>query len=252
MENFKGKKKGSSIGGNKVIVAVGAVVMIVIMVFLGSFLRNTLDGYFQKKQQPTAPTSVQNTQKTEVTAYIVQKDVKAGDDVQTNVVPVKKDLSTLPKGALVNTTKLSGVFTEDLMANDVVLERHIMDNSLAYSDNDRLTEHTFEAAAIPVEVTVGRYVDVCFYAQGKQDSVVLSKKPVVRRNGNLLAFYLEPGERELLKEAAMDSEGTLVLVVYLSEDQPASPITYVPRYIKGGASPTEDKSKKTFSEGFNQ
>lgn len=168
-----------------------------------------------------------------VSTIVMSKDVSSGDVILPSDYKVMEVSATeVHYSNVVGSFDLEGkVMRTNLSAGDMLSVDDLVDKPV-YDENDRFVEHNFYDGAIPTTVKdgemVGTLVDVMLLELGEEDKVVLSKKEVIARDGNKLAFYLDLNEMELIKEAAND--GIFYITIYNGEEQEASKVTYVPKY----------------------
>lgn len=134
-----------------------------------------------------------------------------------------------PKGAITSLSAITNMRLKQKVAEREFLnELDLMPEAAAFEDGDRLTEHDFEAGAVPAAVVPGSIIDIKLFVRGSEDPLVVSKTAVISRNENLLSFYMNSREQELIKEAA--AEGMLFVVQYLEDSQNAGRVTYAAPY----------------------
>lgn len=152
------------------------------------------------------------------------------DVSKVEMVSVPAEL--VPKGAITSLSKVSNMRLKQKIAEKEFLnDLDLMPESAAIEEGDRLIEHNFEEGAVPASVVEGSAIDIKLFIKGEEDPVVVSKTVVISRNANLLSFYMNGREQELIKEAA--AEGMLFAVQYLDKSQSAREVTYVTAYDKG-------------------
>lgn len=150
---------------------------------------------------------------------------------KVEMVEVPAELA--PKGAIASLSEVSNMRLKQSVAEKEFLnDLDLMPEAAAFEEGDRLIEHNFEEGAVPAAVVEGSAIDIKLFVKGGEDPVVISRAVVISRNANLLSFYMNGKEQELIKEAA--AEGMLFAVQYLDESQSASGVTYVTAFGKGG------------------
>lgn len=136
-----------------------------------------------------------------------------------------------PKGSITSLSSIKNMRLKQKVAEkEFLLETDLMPEAAAFEDGDRLMEHSFETGAVPASVVPGSIIDIKLFVIGAVDPLVISKTSVIARNENILSFYLNSQEQELIKEA--DEEGMLFVVQYLDDSQNAGGVTYAAPYEK--------------------
>lgn len=136
-----------------------------------------------------------------------------------------------PKGAITSLSAIKNMRLRQKVAEkEFLVETDLMPEAAAFEDEDRLTEHGFESGAVPAAVVPGSMIDIKLFVRGGADPLVISKTAVISRNENILSFYMNSREQELIKEA--DEEGMLFVVQYLDDSQNAGGVTYTAPYEK--------------------
>lgn len=152
------------------------------------------------------------------------------DISKAELVEVPVELA--PEGAVTSFAELNNMrLKKEIAEKEFINAADLMPETAAYEEGDRLVEHNFPEGAVPAATTVGSIMDIKLFVKGGEDPVIVSKAAVISRSNNLLSFYLNKEEQELLKEAA--AEGPLFSVLYLDESQPESEVTYVPPFDMG-------------------
>jgi hypothetical protein len=144
---------------------------------------------------------------------------------------VEVPVELAPKGSISSLSKVSNMrLKQQIAEKEFLTDLDLMPESAVIEEGDRLIEHNFEDGAIPASVDKGSEIDIKLFIKGGADPVVVSKAVVISRNVNLLSFYMNGMEQELIKEAA--AEGMLFAVQYLDGSQSASVVTYATAYGK--------------------
>jgi hypothetical protein len=167
-------------------------------------------------------------------AFLATKDLVAGEFIDINDFEEKiiDETMALPEDVVTDPNDLIDKRVKVNMKKDQYLQlNNLIHKNAWYEDGDRRIEHVFTDGAIPITIArnelVGKYVDIMLFRKGQSDLVVVAKEPIIAEDGSTLAFNLNTQQIELLKEAA--TEGTFYIQVYLSEDQAASDVTYMPQ-----------------------
>ena len=137
----------------------------------------------------------------------------------------------IPEGSITSISRLNNMrLKHEIAEKEFLNETDLMPKDTAYEEGDRLIEHRFPEGAVPAAVAEGSLIDIKLFMKGGEDRIVVSKAVVVSRSNDLLAFCLDGGEQEFLKEAA--AEGMLFAVQYCDNSQKASEVNYIPLYDK--------------------
>lgn len=153
----------------------------------------------------------------------------------SKVEMVEAPVELAPKGAITSLSKLNNMrLKQNIEQKEFLNDLDLIPEAAVFEEGDRLIEHNFEEGAVPAAVVEGSAIDIKLFVKGGEDIVVVSKTVVISRNANLLSFYMNSKEQELIKEAA--AEGILFAVQYLDNSQSASEVNYVTAYDKGGYS----------------
>lgn len=160
-------------------------------------------------------------------AKLAMKQGELPDESKIEMVEVPAEL--VPQNAVSSLSKLRGMrLKRDISEKEFLNAACLMPGEALYEDSDRLTEHNFAEGTVPDAVSKGSTIDIKLFVRGGEDCIVVSKALVISRSANLLSFYLDGREQELIKEAA--AEGLLFAVLYLDSSQKASEVTYIPIY----------------------
>ena len=199
-------------------------------------------GYLFIKQQPQINTPIGNEDVNTTVAnpgevkkaFLATKDLVAGEFIDINDFEEKiiDETMALPADVVTDPNDLIDKRVKVNMKKDQYLQlNNLIHKNAWYEDGDRRIEHVFTDGAIPITIArtelIGKYVDIMLFRKGQSDLVVVAKEPIIAEDGSTLAFNLNTQQIELLKEAA--TEGTFYIQVYLSEDQAASDVTYMPQ-----------------------
>jgi len=159
-----------------------------------------------------------------------KQDMEQGEllDVsKVEMLEVPREMAS--KGAITSLSAIKNMRLKQTVAEKEFLnELDLIPEAAAFEDGDRLTEHSFEAGAVPAAVAPGSIIDIKLFVRGGEDPLVVSKAAVISRKENLLSFYMSSREQELIKEAA--AEGMLFAVQYLEDSQNAGRVTYAAPY----------------------
>ncbi len=162
-------------------------------------------------------------------AKLGMKQGELPDTSKVEMIEVPAEL--VPEGAVTSFQKLDNLrMKREIAEKEFLNAADLMPKEAVLEDSDRLIEHNFAEGAVPAAVSEGSAIDIKLFIKGGEDCVVISRAFVISRNANLLAFYLDGKEQELIKEAA--AEGTLFAVQYIDPSQNASEVTYIPLYDK--------------------
>lgn len=237
---FKGgkkmKKKFNSPGNKKIsekwrIVTVGGVVVILSIVG-GCYLYITR-GTSGQTDKPVINQNIENEKKIKV--LLTSKSMTAGDYIDSTYYDEVEYLQEeIPEDAVLDPIELQGKILRNDLEQGSIIRRKDLLHKMPYEENDRFVEHNFIDGAIPTtippEQLIGSIVDINLFKSGAVDEIVVSKATIVAKDGNKLAFHLNPIEQEYLKEAS--TEGVYYLTAYLEKNQKASEVTYRPSYSK--------------------
>lgn len=173
-------------------------------------------------------------------AYIAKEDIKKGSYINESNFSIAEANETLESDlisdikAIENTPLQKDIKTGETLTMSFFIEPV---PEIKVEDNERFIEHKFMDGAIPSVLPngsniIGSIVDIMVFKPNAKDETVVSKATVITSNGNNLGFYLDPEERESLKEAALESGG-FYIITYLNDTQEKSTVTYKPEYMKG-------------------
>jgi len=162
----------------------------------------------------------------------LKEDMEQGELLDVSKVEMLEvDAEMAPKGAVARLSDIENMrLKHKVSEKEFLVEADLMPEAAAFEDGDRLIEHGFEAGAIPAAVVPGSIIDIKLFVRGGADPLVISKTVVISRNENILSFYMNSREQELIKEA--DEEGMLFVVQYLDDSQNAGGVTYTAPYEK--------------------
>ena len=163
-----------------------------------------------------------------------KQDMEQGELLDVSKLEmIEVPVELAPKGAVTSLSRLDAMRLKHKVAERELLnELDLMPEAAALEEEDRLMEHNFEAGTVPAAVVPGSVIDIKLFIRGGADPVVVSKAVVISRNAELLSFYMNEREQELIKEAA--SEGILFAVQYIEDSQRPSIVTYTAAFEKGG------------------
>lgn len=195
----------------------------------------------RSKEQSKNITVSEGSENTTVTSpntskkvFLATKDLVAGEFIDINDFEEKvvDETMALPADVIIDPNDLMDKRVKINVKKDQYLQlSNVIHKNAWYEEGDRRIEHVFTEGAIPITISraelVGKYVDIKLFRKGQEDLVVIAKEPIIAEDGSTLAFNLNTQQIELLKEAS--TEGTFYIQVYLSEDQVASEVTYMPQ-----------------------
>ncbi len=163
-----------------------------------------------------------------------KQDMEQGELPEAGkLVMIEVPAELAPKGAVTSLSGLDNMRLKHKVAERELLnELDLMPDTAVLEEGDRLMEHNFEAGTVPAAVVSGSVIDIKLFVRGGEDPVVVSKAVVISRAEELLSFYMNEREQELIKEAA--SEGLLFAVQYLDDSQRPSAVTYAAAFDRGG------------------
>ncbi|MDP2947571.1 MAG: hypothetical protein Q8N88_05645 [Nanoarchaeota archaeon] len=163
--------------------------------------------------------------------YIVNNSAQKGALVGENIKKISVPSDTpLPKEAIsLDENVIKKMFFDHaVVQNEMVLMNSLNDGKTVPKDEkldfSRLLSQTFAPGSIPSVVVDGTIIDIVEINTDATDTTVVSKAVVFKRvNETTIEFFLNPSEREILKEKALKN-ANLIITVYKSDEQPASPI----------------------------
>lgn len=161
-----------------------------------------------------------------------KQDMEQGESVDAGKVEMLEvPVEMAPKGAVKSLSAIKNTRLRQKVAEkEFLVETDLMPEAAVFEDGDRLMEHGFETGAVPAAVVPGSIIDIKLFVSGGADPLVISKTVVIARNENVLSFYMNSREQELIKEA--EEEGALFVVKYLDDSQGAGGVTYTAPYEK--------------------
>ena len=171
------------------------------------------------------------------TVYVLNRDVKSGEEITASMFKQIDSYENLVPANSVNAATIANITSGkkvvariDMYKNTVVTQNAVALEEEQLTDDVRTMEYNM--LMLPINVTIGDYVDVRITFPNGQDFIVIAKKEIKNIQGNTVTFEMSEAEILMLNSAVVES--------YIMK---ASNI-YVAKYVEPGM---QEKASNTYT-----
>ena len=171
------------------------------------------------------------------TVYVLNRDVKSGEEITASMFKQIDSYENLVPANSVNAATIANITSGkkvvariDMYKNTVITQNAVALEEEQLTDDVRTMEYNM--LMLPINVTIGDYVDVRITFPNGQDFIVIAKKEIKNIQGNTVTFEMTEEEILMLNSAVVES--------YIMK---ASNI-YVAKYVEPGM---QEKASNTYT-----
>ena len=207
----------------------------------------------------------EDTRGKEVTAYVLNRDIKSGEKVTVDMfTPISTYQSMVPQN-YINSANVASLDENkaliakiDMSKNTVVTTNSVVTEDQTVTNDIRTMEYNM--FTLPINVDIGDFVDIRITFPNGQDYIIASKKEIKNIQGNTITFELPEQDILMLNSAIVESYIMTASNIYIAKYvepglQEKATNTYTPtaEVVKLIASDSNivSSAKKELAEKFN-
>ena len=207
----------------------------------------------------------EDTRGKEVTAYVLNKDVKSGEKVTADMFTAIVTYQSMVPQNYINSTNVANLDENkaliakiDMSKNTVVTTNSVVTEDQTVTNDIRTMEYNM--FTLPINVDIGDFVDIRITFPNGQDYIIASKKEIKNIQGNTITFELPEQDILMLNSAIVESYIMTASNIYIAKYvepglQEKATNTYTPtaEVVKLIANDSNivSSAKKELAEKFN-
>lgn len=169
-------------------------------------------------------------------AYALNRDVKSGQEITADMLsPINTYSNLIPQNYIDSTILTSVESGKKVVAKVDLYKNTILTASTVTTEENAVTKDVrtmeYNMLTLPINLTIGDYVDIRITFPGGQDFIVIAKKEIKNIQGNTVTFDMSEADIVMLNSAIVES--------YIMK---ASNI-YIAKYVEPGM---QEKAANTY------
>lgn len=169
-------------------------------------------------------------------AYALNRDVKSGQEITADMLsPINTYSNLIPQNYIDSTILTSVESGKKVVAKVDLYKNTILTASTATTEENTVTKDVrtmeYNMLTLPINLTIGDYVDIRITFPDGQDFIVIAKKEIKNIQGNTVTFDMSEADIVMLNSAIVES--------YIMK---ASNI-YIAKYVEPGM---QEKAANTY------
>ena len=169
-------------------------------------------------------------------AYALNRDVKSGQEITADMLsPINTYSNLIPQNYIDSTILTSVESGKKVVAKVDLYKNTILTASTVTTEENTVTKDVrtmeYNMLTLPINLTIGDYVDIRITFPDGQDFIVIAKKEIKNIQGNTVTFDMSEADIVMLNSAIVES--------YIMKDSNI----YIAKYVEPGM---QEKAANTY------